>query len=116
MIIGQDNPVTQTLAATIGQFVEADYIVLNEGFEDQLQNVTVKPEFVFVNLMDVNDPRMVVKVVRSYFDNCILVGIHAFDSDALIQEIYAMGYDRYLTVFNMATDLPTLLQHSNPSN
>lgn len=115
MIIGQDNPVTQTLAATIGQFYEANFIVLNEGFEQQLQNVTEKPEYVFVNLMDVNDPRKVVQLVRTHIGDCTLVGIHAFDSEALIREIRAMGYDHYLTVFNLARDLQTLLQHSNPS-
>ena len=115
MIIGQNNNVSQTLAETIGHFVQADFIVINDEFEKQLKETKTEPQFVFVNLMDVNQPQLVSETVRQYFPDSTQVGIHSFQNQALIDQTLAQGYDHYLTVFTLADTLPTLLRRATKS-
>lgn len=110
MVIGLDTPVSQMLSETIGQFIKVDFIILNDRFEAQLEAVVRTPQYIFVNLMDVSQPAEVAIIVREYFPESILVGLHNYLSPSLIEHTLSQGYDRYISVFNLPEELPKLLQ------
>lgn len=115
MFIGQDNQVSHSLVETIGKFFPGDFIVLQQDWEQQFDEVKQPPAIVFVNLMDANRPQEIARKVRKHFPNAYLTGIHTYDSKVLIDQILTQGYDHYLTVFKLNEELPRLLQSTTTS-
>ena len=65
MLIGQENNVSLSLVETIGHFFPVEFILLNSRFKEQLEAVQTPPQFIFVNLMDVNKPEEISQIVKN---------------------------------------------------
>lgn len=114
VLTGKKNSVnlmlTQQIAGVVPiEFVECSKILDGSGLKNPpLSGV------VFVNRMDVgSNEKKILGALRSAFPYAIVIAIHTYTIASMKESTIRLGYDDYISIFNLSSDLPDLLLAHN---
>ena len=109
MLIGLNNLVNEKLVKEISHVYPITFRDVSSILDNSKDSYT--PRILLVNLMDIgsNEEALLI-ALKNRYPGRMIIGIHCFQMDNMIQKTLDKGYDDYISVFKVSEEFSRILE------
>jgi len=110
MLVGKQNHINQKMLQELNSIKETPLVVYDSDKGMMLAEVGIPPTFVIFNLLDIENPVVVLNHIKTNFPEVKTIALHYFENEQMIASIMTMGFDGYIPLFQFSEKAPEVLQ------
>lgn len=109
MLVGLNNLVNEKLVKEISHVYPITFRDVSSILDNSKDSYT--PRILLVNLMDIgsNEEALLI-ALKNRYPGRMIIGIHCFQMDNMIQKTLDKGYDDYISVFKVSEEFSRILE------